>query len=99
MPPSPFARDTFDVIYAYFGFLPPLGAGASPVDRGVHPPSEAGRRPASDDPRSRLHCDLSLLAWQVRGDPYQELLANAFPDPGAANGAYDAGSFVYVAYP
>ena len=47
--------------------------------------------------------DFIALCHSVRartgGDPYRELLASAFPDARAANAAYDAGSFVYVAYP
>jgi hypothetical protein len=39
------------------------------------------------------------LRGRTGGDPYSKLLASAFPDPRAATVAYDAGSFIYVAYP
>ena len=99
MPPSTFDRDTFDVIYAYSVF--------SHLSERAHLRwiEEFARilKPGGVLLVTTRGRDFIALCHSLRGrtggDPYRELLASAFPDPRAANAAYDAGSFIYVAYP
>ena len=99
MPPSRFTRGMFDVIYAYsvFSHLSER-AHLLWIEELIRLLKPGGILLVTTRGRDFIALCHSLRD-RTGGDPYRELLASAFPNPRAAEAAYDAGSFVYVAYP